>query len=214
MSYFKNATGKENLEIHGFQVFKQNDEMLSRLTNFSMNLESIASTSHHSDVFRTKLGDIKQIQNLDFGCLNQFLAGLIGAGSNFKVLNNQYFCKPPNYKMTSPHQDNAYFNSGDSIYTFWIPLQDVDFENSCMFYVPKSHLSGLVEHKVIGTNVRTRTGTTGYSLYSDFYKNSDFLKVAMNRGDILVHDKNCMHFSSPNITDEYRIAITAIIKVL
>lgn len=144
--------------------------------------------------------------------LNNKLANLIGAES-FEVLNNQYFCKPPNYKMTSAHQDNAYFESTDNIYTFWIPLQDVDVLNSCMFYVPKSHLQGLLPHKAIGTNVRTRTGKTGLSLYSDFYRNSDFVKVPLKKFQILVHDKNCMHFSSPNLTDDYRIAITCILKV-
>jgi hypothetical protein len=158
------------------------------------------------------LGDIKQIQNLDFGILNDKLAELIGA-EKYDILNNQYFCKPPNYKMTSAHQDNAYFESDESVFTFWIPLQDVDVLNSCMFYVSRSNLKGLVEHKVIGTNVRTRTGKTGYSLYSDEYKNSDFVKVPMKMGQILVHDKNTMHFSSPNLSDDYRISITSIMRV-
>jgi hypothetical protein len=68
--------------------------------------------------------------------------------------------------------------------------------------------------KIIGTNVRTRTGKTGFSLYSDYYKNKDFVKVPMKLGEILVHDKDCMHFSSPNLSDDYRIAITSIIQVL
>jgi phytanoyl-CoA hydroxylase len=211
---FKNYTGYETLEKDGFQVFK--DEEIVKLINnfhFSTNLEEIAKNKDSKDVFRTKLGDIKQIQNVDFGNLNGLLVSLIGV-QEFKLLNNQYFCKPPNYKMTSAHQDNAYFESDENVYTFWIPLQDVDILNSCMFYVPGSHKLGLVEHKAIGTNVRTRTGKTGYSLYSDFFPNKEFVKVPMKMGEILVHDKNCMHFSSPNLSDEYRIAITAIIKII
>lgn len=210
---FKTYSGNETLEKDGFQVFK-NEEIVKTINNFnfSTNLEEVAKYSIHTDVFRTKLGDIKQIQNLNFGNLNGILASLINA-NQFKILNNQYFCKPPNYKMTSAHQDNAYFDSQDKIYTFWIPLQDVDILNSCMFYVPGSHKKGLVEHKAIGTNIRTRTGKTGVSLYSDVYKNSDFVKVPMKRGEVLVHDKNCMHFSSPNLSDDYRIAITSIMKI-
>lgn len=200
------------LKEEGFQVFK-NNQIKDLVATYSTSLESIASRKDSKDVFRTQLGDIKQIQNLDFGILNHDLAGLIGC-KKFKVLNNQYFCKPPNYKMTSAHQDNAYFNSDREIYTFWIPLQDVDIMNSCMFYVPSSHKQGLIPHKAIGTNVRTRTGSTGLSLYSDHYMNRDFVKVPMAKGDILVHDKNTMHFSSPNLSDEYRYAITAIIEVL
>jgi phytanoyl-CoA hydroxylase len=210
---FKNYTGYETLEKDGFQVFK-NEEIVKLINNFhfSIDLEEIAKNKDSKDVFRTKLGDIKQIQNLDFGNLNGLLASLIGV-QEFKILNNQYFCKPPNYKMTSAHQDNAYFESDEKVYTFWIPLQDVDINNSCMFYVPGSHKLGLVEHKVIGTNIRTRTGKTGFSLYSDFFPNKEFVKVPMKKHEILVHDKNCMHFSSSNLSDNYRIAITSIIKI-
>ena len=209
---FKAYTGNEILQEDGFQVFTH-PVVNELIPYYEKDLEKIAKEVESKDVFRTKLGDIKQIQNLNFEGLNNILANLIGA-KDFKVLNNQYFCKPPNYKMTSAHQDNAYFESGRKVYTFWIPLQDVDILNSCMFYVPGSHKQGLVDHKVIGTNVRTRTGKTGFSLYSDYYKNRDFVKVPMKIGEILVHDKNCMHFSSPNLSDDYRIAITSIIEVL
>lgn len=210
---FKEYTGWETLEHDGFQVFSSR-EIRDLVLGMSTDLEEIAKTVSDKDVFRTKLGDIKQIQNLFFKELNPMLVDLIAVGRAYRLLNNQYFCKPPHYKETSAHQDNAYFESNEEVYTFWIPLQDVDVENSCMFYVPGSHKVGLSEHKPIGTNVRTRTGKTGVSLYSDVYKNKDFVKVPMNAGDIVVHDKNCMHFSSPNISDDYRIAITAIVKLL
>ena len=213
MGMFKQYTGLETLQEDGFQVFRE-PRFKEIIQMYPKDLENIAKDSKDSDVFRTKLGDIKQIQNLNFGDLNQMLAQLIHKDKEFKVLNNQYFCKPPHYKETSAHQDNAYFESDSEVYTFWIPLQDVDVLNSCMFYVPGSHAKGLLEHKPIGTNVRVRTGTKGVSLYSDVYKNSDYVSVPMKVGQILVHDKNCMHFSSPNLSDEYRLAITAIIKFL
>lgn len=210
---FKNYTGLETLQDDGFQVF--NDEKIKDLVlRFKTNLDDVSMGSDSKDVFRTKLGDIKQIQNLHFGIVNDMLVNLIAPDRKFTVLNNQYFCKPPHYKETSAHQDNAYFESNSDVFTFWIPLQDVDIENSCMFYVPGSHRYGLVEHKPIGTNVRTRTGKTGFSLYSDVYKNDEYVKVPMSAGQILVHDKNTMHFSSPNLSDEYRLAVTAIIKLL
>jgi ectoine hydroxylase-related dioxygenase (phytanoyl-CoA dioxygenase family) len=212
MIKFKEYTGNETLAKDGFQVF-QDDNIKRIISNMSTDLEEVARGMNDMNIFRTKLGDIKQIQNLHFGDLNDHLVELVSPGK-YKILNNQYFCKPPHYKETSAHQDNAYFESDDRVFTFWIPLQDVDVLNSCMFYVPGSHLKGLVEHKPIGTNVRTRTGKKGVSLYSDIYKNKDFVSVPMNAGDILVHDKDCMHFSSPNLSDEYRIAITAIIKLL
>lgn len=211
---FKENTGWETLENDGFQVFDDPNGIRKLVLDMSTDLEEIAKTVADKDVFRTKLGDIKQIQNLYFGVLNDKLVDLIAPGRAYKLLNNQYFCKPPHYKETSAHQDNAYFESDEEVFTFWIPLQDVDILNSCMFYVPGSHKKGLVEHKPIGTNIRVRTGTKGLSLYSDVYKNEDYVKVPMNAGQILVHDKNCMHFSSPNLSDEYRLAVTAIVKLI
>ncbi len=211
------------LSEEGFQVFKQNDLVDSIYDafiedgQFSLDIVSnrVSSKIGDQNTFRTKLGDIKQIQSLnkiyDLEQLNSKLADLIG-WTDFDVLNNQFFCKPPNYKMTSAHQDNAYFESDEDVVTFWIPMQDVDLLNSCMFYVPGSNKLGLLKHDPIGTNIRVRTGTKGLSLYSSVFKNSDFVKVPMNRGEILVHDKNTMHFSSPNLTDEYRISFTAILK--
>lgn len=211
MINFENYSGNESFKSDGFEVFVDSD-IRELIKTFSRDLEEVAKSVDNKDVFRTKLGDIKQIQKLNFTVLNDLLAKLIDA-EEYEVLNNQYFCKPPNYKMTSAHQDNAYFESDEYVYTFWIPLQDVDVLNSCMFYVPKSHLDGLVEHKPIGTNVRVRTGKKGVSLYSDYYKNKEFVKVPMKMGEILVHDKDCMHFSSPNLSDEYRMAVTCIMKV-
>lgn len=215
---FKIYSGEETLQEHGFQV-KISNIIKDIISSFGIDLEKEAETYPDKDVFRTKLGDVKQIQNIHKHfpekvlSLNSELAKLVVA-SKYEILNNQYFAKPPNYKMTSAHQDNAYFESKENVVTFWIPLQDVDILNSCMFYVPGSHKKGLVQHKAIGTNVRTRTGKTGFSLYSDFYKNSDFVKVPMKVGEVLIHDKDCMHFSSANITDEYRIAITCIMKIV
>jgi hypothetical protein len=203
---------KFTLEKDGFQVFKS-EIIKSHVLSMTQDLEFLARYMEPEDVFRTDSGDIKQIQNLDFGILNEMLVALIDPIAEFDLLNNQYFCKPPDYKMTSPHQDNAYFDSDEKIYTFWIPLQDVNEKNSCMFYVPGSHKEGLVEHKPIGTNTRTRTGKTGVSLYSGVYNLDEFVSIPMKAGDILCHDKNCMHFSSPNLTDKYRIAITAIVKL-
>jgi ectoine hydroxylase-related dioxygenase (phytanoyl-CoA dioxygenase family) len=212
-----------NLAIDGYTVIENKifSRIFSKFTHDKeYSLSEIANKSKGEDVFRTKLGDIKQIQNLNSNenysslvdTINCQIAKTLGF-TDYEVLNNQLFCKPPNYKMTSAHQDNIYFESDSDIYTVWIPLQDVDTLNSCMFYVPGSHLKGLVEHKAIGTNTRVRTGVKGVSMYSSFYKNKEFNKVSMKKFDLLVHDKNTMHFSSPNLSDNYRIAFTAIIKV-
>lgn len=62
--------------------------------------------------------------------------------------------------------------------------------------------------RTIGDYFEYEAKVHGYETYSEF------VKVPMSKGQILVHDKDCMHFSSPNLSDEYRVAITCIMKVV
>ena len=88
MIEFKKFTGKETLDKHGFQVFKDKSIFLEA-SAASKDLENISKKVDNKDVFRTKLGDIKQIQNLHlnntFEIFNRECAKLIGA-KEFKVL--------------------------------------------------------------------------------------------------------------------------------
>ncbi len=179
-------------------------------------VEFIAGTCEEKDIFRCEHG-IKQIQNLQdtgfFLFLAEDLKNLIGK-PDAKVLNMQYFIKYPNYKITSPHQDGFYFDAPDkTILTFWIPLMDVTPENSCMFYVPGSHKNGVLPHEAVGTQLRTRTGKTGYSQYCQDYEIDEFNAVPLKAGEIVVHDQFAVHYSSENHTDSRRIAVTCIMEI-
>ena len=205
------------LTNNGFEVIKSFFNPPQLVFNFNTNLQEIANISNSNDVFRGD-GKIKQIQNLhkldNKYLLLAYSLGELYIKQDYEILNMQYFIKNPDYKITAPHQDAAYFNQdGSDIITFWIPLQDVNEENSCMFYIPESHKLGLIEHKAIGTNIRTRTGKTGLSQYCDQYDLNEFEAVPMNLGDVLVHDQYCVHYSSTNKTNIPRVALTCIMKV-
>jgi ectoine hydroxylase-related dioxygenase (phytanoyl-CoA dioxygenase family) len=184
---------------------------------FPRDFEAFASKRPESDVFRTKNGDVKQIQNLQDIELFQFIKKyieLVYTDEGCEVLNMQYFIKHPDYKITAPHQDGAYFdNLDDDIYTFWIPLQPVNIENSTMFYVDWNGKREIVPHESIGTNVRTRTGKTGYSQYTSVYPLESFTPVQLEYGDCVVHNQFSTHYSNENKTDKPRIALTCIIKI-
>ena len=179
-------------------------------------IEEISKTCNPEDVFRTENGDIKQIQNLHKILPFRLIAGWIenGLGYNGEVLNMQYFIKHPNYKITAPHQDGAYFdNVDDDILTFWIPLHHVSTETSTMFYVDWDGKREILPHKSIGTKVRSRTGKTGFSQYTDVYPLEDFKPIELSYGDCVVHNQFAVHYSNENKTDKPRIAITCIIKL-
>lgn len=199
-----------------YNEFFSNDVMdeIQQLSNFENLLPLIAE---NSDIFYTedltpKL--IKQIQHLEnilaFRQIGQVLLSRLQIKG--EIVNMQLFIKHPNYKITRPHQDGAYFNS-DKYLTFWIPLQDVDTSNSCLYYLENSHLDGLLPHQQTGSVVRNRTGVSGLSLE---YKQSDisvYVPVEMKRGDIVVHHPFTLHYSSTNTTKETRISLTCIVKL-
>lgn len=183
---------------------------------FARDFETVALQCEPQDVFRTKNGDVKQIQNCQKWKLFNDLAKQIKEklGYDGEVLNMQYFIKHPEYKITAPHQDGAYFdNLDDDILTFWIPLHDVNTTTSTMFYVDWDGKREIIPHDNCGTNIRTRTGKTGMSQYTSVYQLEDFTPVELSYGDCVVHNQFSVHYSNENSTDKPRIAITCIIKL-
>ena len=206
------------LEKNGFIVFRQAiPKDFFEKNRGLIDLDFLVLLSKPEDVFSTEYGP-KQIQNLhELPVFNSFAEILTkAAGINkFKILNMQVFIKYPGYKITSPHQDGAYFNSPErKILTFWVPIQDVKTQDSCMHYLPGSHKDGLLEHSNIGTTIRTRTGATGYSKSYNEIPLENYVPVEMEVGDILVHDQLCLHYSSKNEGKTPRIALTLIIEML
>lgn len=182
---------------------------------FARDFETIALQCNSEDVFRTKNGDVKQIQNCQKWRLFYELSNLINdMGYYGEVLNMQYFIKHPDYKITAPHQDGAYFdNLNDDILTFWIPLHDVNVETSTMFYADWDGKREIIKHEDCGSNVRTRTGKTGMSQYTSEIPMNVFTPVELKYGDCVVHNQFSVHYSNENKTDKPRIAITCILKL-
>jgi ectoine hydroxylase-related dioxygenase (phytanoyl-CoA dioxygenase family) len=178
--------------------------------------ETVALQCEPQNVFRTKNGDVKQIQNCQrfnlFNEIGKYIKNDLGYDG--EILNMQYFIKHPEYKITAPHQDGAYFDSlDDDILTFWIPLHDVDTETSTMFYVDWDGKREIIKHEDCGSNLRTRTGKTGMSQYTSEYPLEAFTPVKLKYGDCVVHNQFSVHYSNENKTDKPRIAITCIIKL-
>lgn len=183
---------------------------------FSRDFETIALQCKDENVFRTKNGDVKQIQNCHgyhlFMELAKYIKNVLGYDG--EVINMQYFIKHPDYKITAPHQDGAYFdNNDDDILTFWIPLHDVDVSTSTMFYADWDGKREIINHENCGSNLRTRTGKTGMSQYTSEIPMEDFTPVELKYGDCVVHNQFSVHYSNENSTTKPRIAITCILKL-
>ena len=182
----------------------------------SRDFETAALQCLPENVFKTKNGDVKQIQNCQnfrlFFDLSKYIKETLGYDG--EVLNMQYFIKHPDYKITSPHQDGAYFDYlDDDILTFWIPLHDVDVSTSTMFYKDWDGKREIIKHDDCGSNLRTRTGKTGMSQCITDIPLEDFTPVELKYGDCVIHNQFSIHYSNENSTKEPRVAITCIIKL-
>lgn len=202
----------------GYKVIRNSIslDLLNMIPKDIESIEIISSICEKENVFRTANGDIKQIQYLQNSIPYNLISNWIQNELGYKgtVLNMQYFIKHPEYKITAPHQDGAYFdNLDDDILTFWIPLHNVNTETSCMFYADWDGIREIKKHTDCGTNKRTRTGKTGMSQYTDEYPLEAFTPVELEFGDCVVHNQFSVHYSNENKTDTPRIAVTCIIKL-
>jgi len=126
----------------------------------------------------------------------------------FTVLNMQLFEKHPKIsKPTRSHQDNAYFKlTPTTALTIWIALDDIDEENGCLYYAPKSHLRPTHKHSRYHkhTTFRIRSGVQGLSKCLHEHPEETDIKVEVKAGDMLVHNCNTIHRAGKNSSKNRR----------
>ncbi len=101
------------------------------------------------------------------------------------------------------HQDDAYYTevvNSDTRMSIWVPLQDTDEQNGCLWIVPGSHKQGLQPYKV------QNNGTCRKALDEDQVDLSKAEPVRMKAGSILLFNALTWHSSKGNETDQVRRA--------
>jgi ectoine hydroxylase-related dioxygenase (phytanoyl-CoA dioxygenase family) len=94
------------------------------------------------------------------------------------------------------HQDNGYnFKVPEDYLTIWIPFQDVDRDNGCMWAVPRAHRYGTRRHQ------RTNTGFLVCEV-----DDSRAVPIPARAGDIVVLSSLLPHASGPNRSSAVRRA--------
>ena len=100
------------------------------------------------------------------------------------------------------HQDDAYYNAHATSRTrmsTWIPLQDVDEENGCLWVVPGSHRHGVQEHGQFG-------GQCPKSMGPETLMFDDAVACPVRAGSVLLFSARLWHHSRGNRTDRVRRA--------
>lgn len=191
------------------------------LDSVDFNEKMMSDEQVHENVFRAMdhpEQPIKQIQHVErfseeLRALSVILPPLFGYETDtYEVANMLVFIRHTGYKLLRPHQDGAYLGS-DRFVTFWIPLNDVSPENSCLHYLLGSHRLGLLNHEETGTQTRNRTGAIGKSLDYMAFPLDQYTPLPMKMGDVVAHHPYTLHYSTVNQTDTIRRALTLIIKL-
>lgn len=128
------------------------------------------------------------------------------AGAPLRLWHDQILTKKPgNSKATEFHQDQPYWphtNSPNPI-SCWIALCDVPVERGCMTFLPGSQSR---------TDLPAQSLADSQSLFSicPELQWSERITVPLQVGDCTFHHGRCAHMATPNLTDEPRVAHTAI----
>jgi len=102
------------------------------------------------------------------------------------------------------HQDWSYVEEAHyQSFAIWFPLSDLTQKNGALSMIPKSHLYGNHDR--------------GPGVHCPFYENEEYLIqnfgkcLYLKKGQPVVWEHHLLHYSPPNLSEETRIAVTAII---
>jgi len=124
-------------------------------------------------------------------------------GPDFALTHNQFIVKLPGTSSGASdiplHQDNGYgrLEPPEDI-TVWVALTDTTTDNGCLVVAPRSHLGGLVEHKVAATNPALRQAAA-----------VDTVPLELAAGEAVAFSGMMLHGSGENRTTAERPALFA-----
>ena len=127
-------------------------------------------------------------------------------GPNILIQSADIFIKPAKGKKhINWHQDANYWGLNPyELVTGWIAITDVNLENGCMSYLPKSHLHQKIEHtETFDTNSDLTRGQEINLKIND----KDVVAVTLKKGQASLHHCLLAHGSGPNKTNFPRIGI-------
>jgi hypothetical protein len=128
-----------------------------------------------------------------------------------QLLGDDAFCffdfsvlKKPVIGVATPwHQDEAFrdpqFESNEV--TIWVPLQDVDVDNGCMQFIPRSHRRGILGHDSPNHDL----SSTALECV-DFFDKTTAAPCPLPAGGCTIHHPRTLHGTGLNLRDASRLA--------
>jgi ectoine hydroxylase-related dioxygenase (phytanoyl-CoA dioxygenase family) len=126
---------------------------------------------------------------------------LLGDKVRFKA--DLSFLKPARIGApTAWHQDEAF---GDPKIEYkeisiWLALTPANASNSCMSFIPGSHLTPLLDHRPVGGDPRSHALEC-----QDGFDPSLAIECPLSPGDCTIHAHRTLHYAGPNPSDSARL---------
>lgn len=133
--------------------------------------------------------------------LSQFI------GDDITAVNSMFINKPPGASRHPPHQDLFYFpfRPAEKIIGAWTAVDHVTVENGCLYAVPGSHKAGvLYQHQGKKDALKLYHGVDEEAIAPLDQR----VHLEMSPGDTVFLHPYLLHGSGPNVSKNYRKAIT------
>ncbi len=176
------------------EVEFMNKKLQTFLDSFQNPMGELFYTSGRDEVAQRALA-----RELTWPTIEPLLQRIINI-DNINTEGCAWLLKPPSDKSSlSPHQDSSLIDETKfASFYGWIPIQDTQQENGCVYAVPGSHLWG--------NHYRSLDVPWMFENFTDI-----LLKYAepieMKAGEILLFDSALIHGSYPNQSNKIRAAL-------
>ncbi|XP_050554397.1 phytanoyl-CoA dioxygenase, peroxisomal-like isoform X6 [Spodoptera frugiperda] len=133
--------------------------------------------------------------------LSQFI------GDDITAVNSMFINKPPGASRHPPHQDLFYFpfRPAEKIIGAWTAVDHVTVENGCLYAVPGSHKAAvLYQHQGKKDALKLYHGVDEEAIAPLDQR----VHLEMSPGDTVFLHPYLLHGSGPNVSKNYRKAIT------
>ena len=101
------------------------------------------------------------------------------------------------------HQDEAYWSIDLDYHAVgaWMPLDDVNIDNGCLWFLPGSHRRDVLEHRHLGDDPRVHVLELNVDVDV-----GEAVAVPLTAGGMTFHHSRTLHYSRANITHSIRRA--------
>jgi len=118
------------------------------------------------------------------------------------VAQSMYIFKSANIgAKVAPHQDSTFIHTTPlSCHAFWIPLEDVNTQNGCLWIIPGSHHTPLIHRFKLDktTNKTYFDPELNNTKTNILWKKSDYVPIIVNGGSLVLLHGSIVHKSKAN----------------